>query len=259
MIGIIGYGNIGKAIVKGLNQSDTDMANKIFVSNDNDKFYETNKENKLFVATRNNNELIKKCKIIFLCVKPEVFKAVSEGIKEDLSKDTILISLAPDIKISELREMYKNHEKIIRLMPNTPMEVLQGTMIMSKDDGTSDEDDIKLINSIIEKLGKVYWVDESLLKATIGIAGSASAFVYMLLESLGNGGISNGLSKEIAYEMAAQTIKGAGEMYLQTKEHPAILKDQVCSPGGITIKAVQVLEELGFRNAIIKAVKETNK
>jgi len=144
-------------------------------------------------------------------------------------------------------------------MPNTPMEVLQGTMIMSKDEGTENEDDINQINSIIEKLGKVYWVDECLLKATIGIAGSASAFVYMLLESLGNGGISNGLSKEVAYEMAAQTIKGAGEMYLQTKEHPGILKDQVCSPGGITIKAVQVLEELGFRNAIIKAVKETNK
>ena len=257
MIGIIGYGNIGRSLVKGLLRKDNSLSPEIFVADNRTEFLNNIKNNKDFIGCANNTEVVQKCKVVFLCVKPNIFHAIATDIKDCISEDTLLVSVAPNFKIAELKAMF-NHKNVIRLMPNTSMEVCEGVMISSKSPTYNNDSILSLYTSIIERVGKVFWVPENKINATIGVAGSGSAFVYMLLESMGQGGILNGLTSSEAYDYAAQTIIGAGKMYLESNIHPSILRDQVCSPGGITIRAIDVLEENGFRNAIIKAVKETN-
>jgi len=96
------------------------------------------------------------------------------------------------------------------------------------------------------------------MKAGGSISGCGPAFVYMFIEAMADGGVRLGLPRDVAYRLASQTLIGAGMMQKETQLHPGILKDQVCSPGGITIKGVETLEENGFRNAVLKAIKESN-
>lgn len=257
MIGIIGFGNIGSSLVNGLLRSDADIGKEIIVSDNRTDFIMKKSEESGFNWSNSNKELADKCNIIFVCVKPYVFHNVASDIKDNISDDTLIVSLAPNYSIEELQAMF-NHKNIFRLMPNTSMEVCEGVMVSSMPLKYDKDDVVKLYESIVERVGKLFWVQENKINSTIGVAGSGSAFVYMLLEAMGQGGILNGLTSSEAYDYAAQTIVGAGKMYLENKVHPSVLRDQVCSPGGITIRAIESLEENGFRNAIIKAVKETN-
>lgn len=254
MIGIIGYGNIGSSLVKGLLRDDESLSKDIYVADNRPNFISRNDLS--FNKCTSNKEVVEKCSVVFICVKPNVFHNISSDLKNSIDENTLLVSLAPNFKIGELKAMF-NHKNIIRLMPNTSMEVCEGVMISSKSESVN-PDLINKYESIVDRVGRIFWVPENKINATIGVAGSGSAFVYMLLESMGQGGILNGLTSDEAYAYAAQTLVGAGKMYLEKNLHPSILRDQVCSPGGLTIRAIDALEENGFRNAVIKAVKETN-
>ncbi len=251
MIGIIGYGSMGSAIIEGLHYKNK-FKDDIFVSSGRSTFVEDHKDSNDFRALSSNKQVFNQAKIVFVCVKPYLFETVANEVKKSITEEHIIISLSPMHSELDLIEMFGT-KRVVRIMPNTPMRVREGVMVTY----TSNVEIKDEVHSLLSELGKVYWVAEKDISSTIGIAGSGSAFVYMFLESLGQGGILNGLKSDLSYEIVAQTLIGAGKMYLESKEHPAKLRDAVCSPGGITIKGVKQLEDHNFKAGVIAAVKET--
>lgn len=141
-------------------------------------------------------------------------------------------------------------DKVIRIMPNTPVAIGQGMTTYS----LVNQNLAPLLEQILEKSGKVQQVPESLIDAATAIAGCGPAFVYQMIEALTDAGVQNGLTAQDAKVLAAQTLAGTAQMVLTSDKHPAQLRQEVTSPGGSTIAGVVALEKEGFRYAIIKAV-----
>ena len=138
-------------------------------------------------------------------------------------------------------------------MPNTPAKVLEGTTLFEKDN-TLTAEELNYVQTMFESIGEVYLIENYQMVAGGALSGCGPAFVYMFIEALADGAVLNGLPRDLAYKLASQTVLGSAKMVQETNAHPGLLKDQVCSPGGITIKGVKALEENGFRNAVIEAI-----
>jgi pyrroline-5-carboxylate reductase len=143
--------------------------------------------------------------------------------------------------------------RVIRVMPNTPCLVGSSAAAYSLGSAATKSDG-ELVEQFLHSVGIAVRVDEKLLDAVTGLSGSGPAFVYLMIEALSDGGVRAGLPRDIATQLAAQTVRGAAEMVLQTGQHPGVLKDQVASPGGTTIAGLQALEERGVRGALMAAV-----
>ena len=216
------------------------------------------------VINSTNEEIAKTCKYIFLGIKPQVFFDVLASIMPILKsrKDRfVLISMAAGISISSIKEVAKNIS-VIRIMPNTPCEVGEGIVLIANDKtvSVSETDEIE---KILSKAGITDIIPESMIDAAMAVSSCGPAFVYMFTQSLADGGVLCGLSREKALKYAAQTVYGAAQMILSSDKHPDELKDNVCSPGGTTIEGVRALEEGGFRattiNSVIKSYEKTKK
>jgi pyrroline-5-carboxylate reductase len=140
-------------------------------------------------------------------------------------------------------------------MPNTPCLIGKGMCVFDLDTSLTN-DDMEIARSIFESVGKVEMLPSSLMEAVTGVSGSGPAYVYIFIEAMADAGVLNGLPRDIAYKLAAQTVLGSAAMVLESGEHPAKLKDAVCSPGGTTIEAVYALEREGFRGAVIAAIND---
>ncbi|ONI38290.1 pyrroline-5-carboxylate reductase [Candidatus Epulonipiscium fishelsonii] len=253
MIGFIGVGNMGSAIMKGMLNSNTLQASDICIFDvDNVKIETLQKEYNVNSA-KTLLELINTCRIIILAVKPNMCENVLNELRQHISNNQIVISIVAGWSTSKLRKVLENKGKVITVMPNTPAIVGAGVMALSKD---HDLDSIELneIKTLLKSNGLVVMVEEEKMAATTGISGTMPACVAMYIEALTDAGIANGLSRDFALQIAAQTVMGTAKMVLETKTHPAILKEQVCTPAGITIEAVVSLEEDGFRGTVIRSV-----
>jgi pyrroline-5-carboxylate reductase len=151
-------------------------------------------------------------------------------------------------------EAAAGHHRVIRVMPNTPALIGKGASAFSPGHLAS-PDDCATASSLLNAVGSVTQVPEPLLDAVTGLSGSGPAYVYTIIEALADGGVCEGLSKEHALTLAAQTLAGAAEMVLQSGLHPAVLRDQVTSPGGTTIHGLAALESGGLRAALIAGVR----
>jgi len=251
IIGFIGTGNMGypmlKAAIKTFGSkeviyTDALMERKIFVQVDTD-----------IPFCQNNIDVVKNCKIIVLAVKPQYYSVVLDEIQETVTKEHIVISIAPGITIETVKNSLSNAIRVIRAMPNTPAMVQEGMsgVCYSKDIYTEQEK--VLVDQFFTSFGKYELFEENLMNAVVCANGSSPAYVYMFIEALADSVVKYGIPRDKAYTLVAQTVLGAAKMVLETKEHPGKLKDNVCSPGGTTIAGVAALEENGFRNAIIKA------
>lgn len=191
--------------------------------------------------------------VVFLATKPQYIESVA---KECENKPAIYISIAAGLQMHKIEGYFTLPEpKLVRVMPNTPClvgEMAAGWYPSSR----LDSDDLALVGDILTACGGVSErvVKESLLDGVTGVSGSAPAYVFIMIEALADGGVKSGLPRDVALRLAAQVVKGSAEMVLTTGKHPGELKDQVCSPGGTTIEAVEVLESNGFRAALMKAV-----
>ena len=143
--------------------------------------------------------------------------------------------------------------KILRTMPNTPALVGEGVTAICPNQNIT-QDELEDLKAILGTFGTVETVDEHLFDVVVSVSGSSPAYVYMFIEAMADGAVQQGMSRPQAYKMAAQAVMGSAKMVLETGKHPGELKDMVCSPGGTTIDAVAVLEEQGFRSAVIKAM-----
>ncbi|MGO1369456.1 MAG: pyrroline-5-carboxylate reductase [Senegalia sp. (in: firmicutes)] len=258
-LGFIGGGNMGQAMIGGIIESKIFNPEDIMVSDLNDNLLKKVEDKYGVKTTNDNKELVKHADIIVLAVKPHICDIVIKGIKNDISEDTLVVSIAAGKSIGQLEESFEKNVKIIRVMPNTPALVGKAMSAISSNENVS-KDELSQITDIFESFGEAELVDEKLMDVVVGTSGSSPAYVYMFIEAIADGAVLEGMPRDKAYKMAAQSVLGAAEMVLKTGMHPGELKDMVCSPGGTTIEAVRTLEEKGFRSAVIEAVRNcTNK
>ena len=166
----------------------------------------------------------------------------------------MIISLAPGKTLAWLEEKFGKKLKIVRTMPNTPALVGEG-MTAACPNAYVTEEEKNYALELLGSFGKVEVVPEYMIDAVVAVSGSSPAYVFMLIEAMADGAVAEGMPRNQAYKFAAQAVCGSARMVLETGKHPGELKDMVCSPAGTTIEAVRVLEEKGFRSAIIEAEK----
>lgn len=252
-IGFYGGGNMGKAIIGGLIESKLFKPEDIYVYDVYEPTLIKLKEEFGINPISDKIELASQVNIILLSVKPNVLPELVKEIKDNISKDKILISIAAGITQGDLTSLLSDEHKIVRVMPNTPALVGEGMSAVSPN-ANLNKDELELVGDIFASFGKAEFVDEKLIDAVVGVSGSAPAYVYMFIEALADGAVLEGMPRNQAYEFASQAVLGSAKMVLETGKHPGELKDQVCSPGGTTIAAVKALEDFGFRSAVIEAV-----
>ena len=252
-IGFIGAGNMAKAIIKGLLNASILKENEIIASASSQKSIDQIESTLKINTTLDNTFIAKECEYIILAVKPYMVSTVLSEITPHLSSSQILVSIAAGITLDQLETWSDHKVKIYRAMPNTPANVNEGmTSICTRVEKT--DPSYPYVVSLFEAIGKCEVIKESLIHAAIAVHGSSPAYVFMMLEAMGDAGVLLGLQRDQAYKMAAQSILGAAKMALETGLHPGVLKDQVTSPGGTTIEAVASLEKTGFSSDLIEAM-----
>lgn len=250
VIGIIGAGNMGAAIAKGLLASQKYSGGDILAA-DIDEAKLSRLQN-MGVSALSADMLAKRADIIIAAVKPDIILSVLKGVSQ-FCAGKIVISIAPGVTISALEGALGPAAKVVRVMPNTPISVREGMSAISAG-ALAGEADIAEVKAVFDALGRSVVLPESQFDAVVSVSGSSPAYVFMLIEAMADGAVLNGISRGDAYEMAAQAVLGSAKMLIESGAHPAALKDAVCSPGGTTIEAVRVLEESGFRAAVIDAM-----
>ncbi|MBS4536342.1 pyrroline-5-carboxylate reductase [Clostridium sp. D2Q-14] len=253
-LGFIGGGNMAQAMMAGIIDSKIFSPENIIVGDLNKDSLKVLEKNYGVNTTTDNNEVVRKAQIVILAVKPHICDIVIDQIKDNVKKDTLIISIAAGKKISQLEERFERDVKLIRVMPNTPALVGKGMSAISSNERVS-EGELKEVLEIFESFGEAELIEEKLMDVVTGISGSSPAYVYMFIEALADGGVLEGMPRDKAYKMAAATVLGSAQMVLKTGKHPGELKDMVCSPGGTTIEAVSILENKGLRSAMIEAVR----
>ena len=252
-IGIIGIGNMGSALIKGMLSNLIIQPNQIFTYDidtiRNNQFAADNN----VIAADNLQTLVSSTDIIILAVKPDIAPNVLRTITPYLNKEKTLLSIVLGVKLETLAELTNNQAKYIRCMPNTPALVNEGMICISFGDGFDDTE-----RTFIEKLflavGKVEILPEKHLNAITALTGSSPAYVFVFIEAMADAAVLSGIPRNIAYKLAAQSVLGSAKLVLETQKHPGELKDNVCSPAGSTIEAIRTLEKNGFRSAVIEAM-----
>ena len=231
-IGFIGMGNMGYAMLKGALAafSPSDI---IFSSPDKEKCARIANETGTRFA-ESNAECGNNAKYIVLAVKPQMYPAVLKNIENVVTEESVVISIAPGITIASIKNALGSNIRVVRAKPNTPALIGEGMTGVSFNASDFSFDERDVIDKFFTSFGKVVYVDEKLMDGVVCV-------------------VKYGIKRDDAYKMVAQTVLGSAKMVLESGEHPAALKDKVCSPGGTTIQAVSALEENGFRNALIKA------
>lgn len=248
----IGAGNMGSAMISGVIKSKLIDRDKIFVSNKSEKKLNNLREEWGVNTTTDNKKACENSDVVILAVKPLIIFSVLEEIKDVINKETIVISVAAGVTISNIEKVLGKDHKILRVMPNTPCLVCEGMSAICPNENIND-DDLKIVKDIFNSFGKSEVIDESLMDCVIGVSGSSPAYVFMFMEAMADAAVQTGMKRDMAYKFVAQSVLGASKMLMETHKHPGELKDMVCSPAGTTIKAVEVLEKYGLRNAVIQA------
>jgi len=205
-----------------------------------------------------NKNAIDGADVVILAIKPQVAAAVLAEIKDSLAPDAIIVSIMAGKSIAWIAEQLRGanasptQPKIVRAMPNLPALVGEGMSGVCRSAAVSDVEMDKALR-LLESFGRAEEIPETLIDAVIGVSGSAPAYVFIFIEALADAGVAAGMMREQAYRFASQAIIGSARMLQEGTGHPGELKDMVCSPGGTTIEAVKVLEEKGFRSAVIAA------
>jgi pyrroline-5-carboxylate reductase len=246
-IGFIGAGNMATAMVGGLK----DCGYTLYAYDINPDSLK--KLEGLGVRTLSDKaDLTEVCDVIVLAVKPNVYEAVLTDLKGKTKP--LYISIAAGITTTYVRSLLGDDARVVRVMPNTPAMVGAGMTAIAKTERNTAEE-LAVAEEIFQKLGQTAQLPESLMESVISLTGSSPAYVFMMIEAMADAAVRAGIPRNLAYPLAAQAVYGSAKMVLETEQHPAALKDAVCSPNGTTIEAVRVLEEKGFRSAVFECVK----
>jgi len=256
-IGFIGAGKMANAFIEGLLKAKVIDKNALSVSDVSEeriKFF-----NSLGINTfSDNKKLYNNSDIIILSVKPNIIEKVVNDLISIVNKNKLIISIAAGVTIETIEKILDKGIPIARVMPNTPALVgaAMSAYSINKYVKEKEKDTIEMI---LKSIGEVIYIDEKYLDAVTGLSGSGPAYVFMVINSLAEGGVKMGLSKKVALKLAAQTVLGSAKLVLETGKHPEELLDMVTSPGGTTIAGITTLEKKGIRAAFIEAVEEATK
>lgn len=252
-IGFIGTGNMAKAIIAGLINSHVVQPNQVVAFNRTFAKAEALQQTYQIQAAKSAKEAVEGSEIVIIGVKPNMVHSVLSELIGLLGENSIIVSLAAGVTLEMMEAVVGKNRKIVRAMPNTPAFVEEGmTSLTLNHNVTADE--LADVQTIFNSFGKSEVVPESLIHAVVGASGSSPAYAFMFIEAIADAAVLAGMPREQAYRFAAQSLLGSAKMVLETDTHPGALKDRVCSPGGTTIEAVKILEDRGFRAAVIDAV-----
>jgi len=251
-VGFLGGGNMGSAMLKGLISSGRCQAAQLVVA-EKDAERGQALAQELGVAVAAQPGELGKVDILVAAVKPPDLPEAVKAAAGCLNKDALVISLAAGVKIDTVAQCLPIDTPIIRAMPNTPALVLQGATAIAAGPAATAEH-LAMAREVFGAVGEVVVVKEDLLNAVTGLSGSGPAYVFQFIEGLADGGVAQGLDRQTALALAAQTVLGAAELLKTSGLHPGVLTDQVASPGGTTITGLFALEAKGFKGVIMKAV-----
>ena len=254
-LALIGCGKMGEGLLSGMLSSQLIPVGRVETT-----VAEAERERVDFLvrqygvkAHTDNVKAVKDADLVLIVLKPQQVKGVLREVKKVLRKDAVIISVAASVTIALIERELGRPARVVRAMPNTPCLIRQGmTALAGSPHATAD--DVALARQIFTAMGRTVVVEEKHMDAITGLSASGPAYVYLMIESLAEGGVKLGLPRELSTELSAQTLLGASSMVLQTGEHPAKLKDIVTTPAGCTIDGLLELEEGGLRVTLIKAV-----
>jgi len=204
-------------------------------------------------ANGDNRAAVRDADIILLAVKPQAVREICEEIKPEIKKGKLIVSVVASVS-TQLIEKYLGMDlPVIRAMPNTPCAIGAGMTGLAKGVHAGKEH-LEIAQAMFQAVGRVVEVDEKQIDAVTGLSASGTAFIYIILESLAEGGVKVGLPRDVSTLLAAQTMMGASRMVLDSGDHPALLKDAVTTPAGSTVDGILELEDGKLRVTLIKAV-----
>ncbi|SCN61426.1 pyrroline-5-carboxylate reductase, putative [Plasmodium chabaudi adami] len=244
-LGFLGLGQMGLALANGISNSN-------IIKKENIYYYSPSKKNTDFVYVNSNVEVTKKCDIIICAVKPDMANSVLSDIKPHLASK-LLISICGGLKIKTLEQMAGDDAKIVWVMPNTPCLVGEGTFIYCSNKNV-DAQNKKYVNEIFNSCGDAHEINEKHMDIGTAISGCGPAYVYLFIESLIDAGVKNGLNRDLSKKLVLQTLKGSVKMVKESHQPVQQLKDNICSPGGITAMGLYTLEKNGFKYGVMEAV-----
>lgn len=250
-IGFLGFGNMAQAMAQGWIRPGNLKPDSLYATARNLEKLRNNTEALGIHAVDSTKEMIQEVDIVVLAVKPYQIQSVVEPVK-DLLKNKIIFSVAANVTFEMFQEFLSEEHSHVSSVPNTPVSIGEGIIVVEEKHSLSNKE-WKTLEEALQMLGLVQKVPTDQMSIAGTLAGCGPAFASLFLEALADGAVKYGLSRSDAYTLASQMMSGTGKMYLETNEHPGVMKDKVTSPGGTTIKGVAALEEHGFRNAVIQA------
>ena len=253
-LGFIGCGNMAGAMLGGILKKHLIGKEEIIASTAREESLKRAGETYGICTTPDNREVAEKSEIIILAVKPQYYERVIEEIRDCVTDTQILVSIAPGKSLNWLEGCFGKPVKLVRCMPNTPALVGEGITGVCRN-GLVTDAELEKVCAILESCGEAEVLSENLMDVVVSVSGSSPAYVFLFIEAMADAAVADGMPRAQAYKFASQAILGSAKMVLETGKHPGELKDMVCSPAGTTIEAVRVLEEKGFRSAVIEAMK----
>ena len=252
-LGFIGGGQMAEALIVGLLDAGGYLPEQIKIIEPIEKRRQFLNKTYHIEVSAEINSIVSSSEVIILAVKPQVMEHVLKDIKPIIDKKMI-ISIAAGIPLSFYEKQLENKSlPIIRVMPNTPALIQEGATALCGNT-SSTEKDLAFAVSLFNAVGITVTVDETVMDAVTGLSGSGPAYVFSFIEGLIDGGVKSGLSRDVAKRLTIQTVLGAVQMLNKTKQHPAVLRDRVTSPGGTTASGLHVLEKAGFNGILISTV-----
>ena len=256
--GILGSGQMGEVILSGLRDLGIPGQNIICTDIREERLKEL--EDKYQVKTSlANSDGINGVDVVILAVKPQMMDDVLVANSKLFTGDQTVITVAAGLKIDYYQAKIKENPAIVRVMPNTPSLVKVGASAVTIEANGHDKGQKKeLVETIFNRIGNVYFIKEDLMDAVTGLSGSGPAYIFLMIQALSDGGVREGLPREMATDLAIQTILGSAKLAAESDLHPAQLKEAVASPGGTTIAALRLLEKEGVRGSLMDAVHESS-
>ncbi len=252
-LGIIGGGNMGEALIAGITESGLLSPAEILL-------FEPRFDRREYLCkkfgvspTETNRHLASRAPTLILAVKPQSAPEVLTEISRTLKRQHLLISICAGVPLHYIQSFFRNPIRMIRAMPNTPALIQKGATALAPSPEAKAED-LAAAEAIFQAIGITAIVNESQMDAVTGLSGSGPAYVFAVIEALVAGGVKEGISQDVALRLTTQTVLGAAHLIQATRQHPATLRDQVCTPGGTTMAGIYALEQGGFRMALMNAV-----